>query len=53
MKTCRAGHPRTPENTYVSKRGIVYCRRCRVLRSREYTVRNLTSLRVDAIRRAG
>jgi hypothetical protein len=28
-EVCRNGHPRTPENTYVSPRGVRTCRVCR------------------------
>ena len=35
LKTCAHGHPRTPENRYVTSRGAWDCKPCRIRRGRE------------------
>jgi hypothetical protein len=44
MTSCRAGHPYTDENTWVSKNGFRYCRTCSRLRdiSRYYNKRRVS-----------
>lgn len=41
MKTCRNGHPQTPENIAVSRQGYTSCRVCTRLAQRERYDREL------------
>jgi hypothetical protein len=44
MKTCRHGHPQTPENTAIDKRGYRDCRVCRREKARARYERQFRAL---------